>query len=104
MKCENCGKEHDGSYGSGRFCSVSCKQKFCIKPKKNKQYKCKFCGYIAESPLKLSGHTTCCKLNPQKQNIIIKRIQTVIEKNPVKEYFFNCKNCNKTYSLFLKLS
>lgn len=20
MKCENCDKEHDGSYGSGRFC------------------------------------------------------------------------------------
>lgn len=22
--CENCGKEHNGSYGSGRFCSKSC--------------------------------------------------------------------------------
>ena len=22
--CERCGKEHDGSYGSGRFCSKSC--------------------------------------------------------------------------------
>ena len=27
FKCENpdCGKEHDGSYGSGRFCSIECK-------------------------------------------------------------------------------
>lgn len=24
MKCETCGKEHDGSYGSGRFCCRSC--------------------------------------------------------------------------------
>lgn len=24
MICENCGKEHDGSYASGRFCSRSC--------------------------------------------------------------------------------
>ena len=24
MICENCGKEHDGSYGSGRFCSQKC--------------------------------------------------------------------------------
>lgn len=24
MQCENCSKEHDGSYGSGRFCSVKC--------------------------------------------------------------------------------
>ena len=26
--CENCGKEHDGSYGSGRFCSSTCRSKF----------------------------------------------------------------------------
>lgn len=24
MVCERCGKDHDGSYGSGRFCSKSC--------------------------------------------------------------------------------
>lgn len=24
MKCEKCEKEHDGSFGSGRFCSISC--------------------------------------------------------------------------------
>jgi len=24
MKCEKCSKEHDGSFGSGRFCSRSC--------------------------------------------------------------------------------
>ena len=24
MICENCGKEYDCSYGSGRFCSKSC--------------------------------------------------------------------------------
>lgn len=28
MICEVCGKEHDGSYGSGRFCSRSCGCKF----------------------------------------------------------------------------
>ena len=24
MICEKCGKEHDGTFGSGRFCSRSC--------------------------------------------------------------------------------
>ena len=24
--CENCGKEHDGLYGSGRFCSDHCRR------------------------------------------------------------------------------
>lgn len=28
MICENCGKEHDGSYGSGRFCSEKCARSF----------------------------------------------------------------------------
>lgn len=31
MKCENCDKEHDGSYGSGRFCSKHCKCSFNAK-------------------------------------------------------------------------
>lgn len=25
MRCENCDKEHDGSYGTGRFCSKECR-------------------------------------------------------------------------------
>jgi hypothetical protein len=28
MKCEKCGKEHNGSYGSGRFCSSKCARSF----------------------------------------------------------------------------
>ena len=28
MICEKCGKEHDGSYGSGRFCCASCARSF----------------------------------------------------------------------------
>lgn len=30
FKCENpeCGKEHDGSYGSGRFCSITCRRRY----------------------------------------------------------------------------
>ena len=28
FKCENCGNEHDGSYGSGRFCSKHCRCSF----------------------------------------------------------------------------
>ena len=35
MKCENCGNEHDGSYGSGRFCSKHCRCSFNAKKQKN---------------------------------------------------------------------
>lgn len=31
MKCENCNKEHDGSYASGRFCCQSCARAFSTK-------------------------------------------------------------------------
>jgi len=31
MKCENCNKEHDGSYGSGRFCNTICSHSFSAK-------------------------------------------------------------------------
>lgn len=33
-KCENCGNEQDGSYGSGRFCSKKCASSFSTKTKR----------------------------------------------------------------------
>lgn len=38
MKCENCNKEHDGSYGTGRFCSRKCRYSW-IGKKSNKTMK-----------------------------------------------------------------
>ena len=35
MLCENCNKEHDGSYGSGRFCSYKCSRGFATKGKRS---------------------------------------------------------------------
>lgn len=35
MKCENCKEEHNGSYGSGRFCSDKCARGFSTKNKRN---------------------------------------------------------------------
>lgn len=45
MICENCGKEHDGSYGSGRFCCKRCQYAFPTKYiKKTKIANCSSCG------------------------------------------------------------
>lgn len=55
--CEVCGKEHDGSFGSGRFCSRSCASKLGaimknkLYPKKHKKCKlvtktCEKCGKL----------------------------------------------------------
>lgn len=81
FKCENpdCGKEHDGSYGSGRFCSENCKRSWCGKksystslknntfipcakrgtPKHTKSFgtwKCNECGFIARTRKELFEH------------------------------------------------
>ena len=32
--CENCKEEHDGNYGSGRFCSSKCARGFATKAKR----------------------------------------------------------------------
>lgn len=44
--CENCGKEHDGSYGSGRFCCKKCARSFSTKNETNKlkEANCIECG------------------------------------------------------------
>lgn len=36
MICENCNKEHDGSYASGRFCCKECSKAFSTKAKRKK--------------------------------------------------------------------
>jgi hypothetical protein len=35
MICENCSKNHNGSYGSGRFCSIKCARSFSTKNKRH---------------------------------------------------------------------
>ena len=60
MECENCHKEHDGSYGSGRFCSKQCRGAFTAKmPKKhlrNQPYECCYCHEIIYGRNALARH------------------------------------------------
>ena len=47
MICENCGKEHNGTYGSGRFCSTECAHAYSsskINKTATKIIKCIQCG------------------------------------------------------------
>jgi len=70
MKCENCNNDHDGSYGSGRFCSSKCARGFSTKEKRkeinkkvskklNKQTKCIHCSIKIKSTNKLSVCIKC---------------------------------------------
>lgn len=69
MICEKCGKEHDGTYGTGRFCSKGCaharilseetkhKISASLIKKGGKIKKCNFCG----NPINIGDHTLCKK-------------------------------------------
>ena len=60
--CEQCGNEHDGSYGSGRFCSKLCRDKYSGaarkgQPRKRKEpWHCDQCDQVFETRAKLYEH------------------------------------------------
>jgi len=108
MICENCGKEHDGSYGSGRFCSKECARAFSTKNTTGqlKEAKCIDCGkiiYIGKrAPIKNCRCEECNKkyqLNKKNTIYIQKIIQNKID--IVKKSTTNCNlfniNCNNCY-------
>ncbi len=61
-KCENCRKEHDGSFGSGRFCSDHCRHSYC--GKKTKHHVCNLKDYNTKrkSPYGTWTCTICGKI------------------------------------------
>ena len=87
MKCENCEIEHDGSYASGRFCSMKCSRSFSSKncrlsknkkisaalagrntqketSIKEKRFSCEYCGKRFLSKKNLGGHISSCASGP----------------------------------------
>lgn len=110
--CENplCQKEHDGSYGSGRFCSSHCRnsyaglksgqskrnnaqknkkeQKSQSAIKKNGKYICSFCFREFSSRFGYASHSSRCKLNPAYDE---SKVKTRYE-NQGKVWSNKCKN------------
>ena len=96
MICENCGKEHDGSYGSGRFCSSKCAHIFVTKnddKKELKEAKCIQCGKLIYINKRASIKTCKCK-NCNNDYRIIKQCPICGRQHLI---FEKCNNsfCNK---------
>ena len=101
MNCENCGKEHDGSYGSGRFCSVNCKQSWITKisNKSNKrkyEFTCKVCGktFVAGQGKKL---ILCNKCRKNRDNQIAINKQNKIHEE-LRKHTYKCEMCGCEFS------
>jgi len=74
MICEYCGKEHDGNYGSGRFCSKKCAKAFSTKNTAGqlKEAKCINCGkiiYIGKRASLKTCKCNNCSKDPRKTNM-----------------------------------
>lgn len=103
--CENCGKEHDGSYGSGRFCSDHCRRAYSAKQVKHKVnnlppdktrakpegWKCSYCelvfrtrrekqAHVKEAHPNMGGTSWNKGLTKETNNIIKKAAKTLKEK------------------------
>ena len=102
--CENCGKEHNGNYGSGRFCCNKCAKSYstkCIKYR-YKQTACIKCGKEYMIPLNANKTTYICD---ECKNIRKKLITTdnVRNKSKIEHYikiknkYIKCKVCGREY-------
>ena len=83
MKCEFCKNEHDGSYGSGRFCKEHCSRMFSkskLDQKAKKVIQCSMCHKDLETNIHSDPKTTRCSECKKIKSI---RIRT-------------CKWCNQT--------
>lgn len=79
--CENCEKEHDGTYGSGRFCSCKCSRGFSTKNKR-KEINAKVSKTLKGKKPKL---ISICK-NCNKEYVQTRKTQQ-----------FCCKGCAASY-------
>lgn len=85
MICENCNKEHDGSYGSGRFCSSKCARAFSTKNKR-KEINEKVSKTLKGTNLDLNSY----------------RWKNHIKFNKIKFIEGHCEYCNKIINIAYK--
>jgi len=89
MFCENCGKDHDGVYGSGRFCTSKCSRSYASKSNTGvKDVECVDCGCVISVSKQASPKL--CKCDSC-------RLQ---KKYDTSKYCINCGNTTNRASLY----
>lgn len=103
MKCENCDKEHDGTFATGRFCNQSCSSSFSTKndTNKTKRLNCIECGKEMVVG-KRSGFDVKC-IECRKINLICKTCGNeffVLYKSRIRSFCSTeCVKNNKEYKI-----
>lgn len=60
-QCEYCSVDHDGSYGSGRFCSLSCRQSFISKTSRTLEVIEKIKKKLTKKSVEFKSICECCQ-------------------------------------------
>ena len=93
MICEFCGIEHDGFFGTGRFCSDNCRRRYCAS--KNLKHKNNF-----KKPSKEGGWNCSCGLNFKTRRLLQKHrkdCSVVCLHKQNHFYLCNCSFCGKEF-------
>jgi len=61
MNCEYCEQQHDGKYGSGRFCSIKCRQSFLSKKANTPELNEKRRKKLTKKLIEVKSSCECCK-------------------------------------------
>lgn len=111
MVCENCGSNHDGSYGSGRFCSTKCARSFSSRNIDHrslvKDATCPKCGREHKICLQASPKITLCNscinYTRNKSSNGVKQENCIYCGKPIKRhsYYFCSFNCQHTFNYLL---
>jgi predicted nucleic acid-binding Zn ribbon protein len=80
--CENCKQDHDGSYGSGRFCSSKCARGFSTKAKR-KEINEKVSASLGENELRHIDCPTCGKKIKTRSNTKTYCSRKCIQRKPL---------------------
>ena len=98
MICENCGKEHDGTYASGRFCCKECAHAYVTKfdnKQDLKEARCINCGKLIYINKRASIYN--CKCNDCTSNLkTIKKL-----KDQKYDRYIKCPICGQKHLIYM---
>jgi len=94
FRCEFCGKEHDGTYATGRFCSESCSRRFSLSKQDQKAKKTILCSLCQrEFEVNIHSDPKICKCQKCKE---LKRFHNYYHNKQILIHPYKCKWCGQT--------
>ena len=96
LYCEQCGNEHDGTFGSGRFCNRSCSNKFVALHQSKEAKERKVAKGINNLSHTWAGRSCSMKGNPTKSESFVIELLNSLNINYIQEFAISKKSLGLT--------